>query len=319
MKGSRYIIILLVGLLLVSCEKEVKLELPEFTQKIVVDGRIETGLPPIVVLTRSQDLYAPTDINALQNNFVKNAVITVDNGTTSVVLDEICTSDLPPELIPVVAELLGVSEEALSMINFCAYSTFDNTIFGEEGKTYDLKIEVENQVFTSKTTIVQPPVIDSVYFKLNGTHEQHGYGWLLINDNPALYNTYYLQMNRIHNSYPGGEPDGRFLSAFSPVFDDEFFNGLKFDFGFANIGSYKDDSVPQQYRGYFKTGDTVVIKVSALDLEAFNFMKVKYIQDSNGGNPFAAPANAPSNISGGALGVWAGYSPIFDTLACYPQ
>ena len=94
---------------------------------------------------------------------------------------------------------------------------------------------------------------------------------------------------------------------------------MKFDFGFGNKGSFDDESIPSEFRGYFKTGDTVVIKISSLDYQAYNFMKIKYVQDSNGGNPFAAPANAPTNIVGGALGVWAGYSPKFDTLACYPQ
>ena len=38
----------------------------------------------------------------------------------------------------------------------------------------------------------------------------------------------------------------------------------------------------------------------------------------NRGNPFAAPINIPSNITGGALGLWAGYSPTLDTLICQP-
>jgi len=319
MKSIKTLLLILSLITFFSCEKEVKLKLPEFQQKIVVDGRIETGMPPIVVLTRSQDLYAPTDINSLQNNFVKNATITVSDGTTTVVLDEFCTADLDPSLYPIIAAALGVSEEALTTMNFCAYSTFNPAIFGEVGKTYTLQIEVENHVFTSSTKIENPPVLDSVYYKLNGTYQEHGFGWMLINDNASVYNTYYLQMRRIHNSYPGGQPDNRFLSAFGPVFDDTFFNGLLFDFGFANKGSYTDESVPEEYRGYFKTGDTVVIKLTSLDYNVYEFMRIKYIQDSNGGNPFASPANAPTNIVGGALGVWAGYSPRFDTLACYPQ
>jgi hypothetical protein len=34
------------------------------------------------------------------------------------------------------------------------------------------------------------------------------------------------------------------------------------------------------------------------------------------GNPFASPTMIPTNIVGGAQGVWAGYSPHFDTLIC---
>jgi len=33
-------------------------------------------------------------------------------------------------------------------------------------------------------------------------------------------------------------------------------------------------------------------------------------------NPFSTPVNIPTNVSGGALGIWAGYSPWYDTLYC---
>jgi hypothetical protein len=304
--------------LLSGCEKEVKLELPEFDQKLVVDGRIEVGMPPIVVLTRSQDLYAPTDFTALQNNFVKNAVVTISDGENSVVLEEFCANDLPPEIVPFVAEALGVDEATLANFNFCAYSTFDESWFGQVGKTYGLTINTEGKTYTSSTTIVQPPVLDSTFFRLQGTYEEHGFGWLMINDNPNIFNTYFLQMKRIHKNSLGEPADGRFLSAFGPVFDDVFFNGLKFEYGFGNRGSYDDSDIADEFKGYFRTGDTVVVKLSAMDLPVYQFMRMKYTQDSNGGNPFASPANAPSNITGGALGVWAGFSPLYDTLACYP-
>lgn len=316
---SHYIaLFLLVVVGLTSCEKEVKLELPQFEQKLVVDGRIEVGMPPIVVLTKSQDLYAPTDFEALQNNFVKNAVVTVTNGANSIVLDEFCANDLPPEVIPFVAEALGVDEETLANFNFCAYSTFDSNWFGQVGITYGLTIETEGKTYASSTTIMPPPVIDSSFFRLQGTYQEHGYGWMVIDDNPSVYNTYFLQMRRIHLNSQGVPADGRFLPAFNPVFDDVFFNGLKFEFGYGNRGSYRDDDIPSEFKGYFKTGDTVVVKLSSMDLPVFQFMRMKYVQDSNGGNPFASPANAPSNITGGALGVWAGFSAVYDTLACFP-
>ena len=39
-------------------------------------------------------------------------------------------------------------------------------------------------------------------------------------------------------------------------------------------------------------------------------------QMSSNGSPFASPINIPTNISGGALGIWAGFSPYHDTLYC---
>lgn len=316
----KHVILIIAALIFLSgCEKEVKLELPEFEQKMVVDGRIEVGMPPIVVLTRSQDLYAPTDFEALQSNFVKNALVTVSNGSNSIVLEEFCANDLPPEALPFIAEALGVDVTTLANFNFCAYSTFDTNWLGQVGETYGLTIESEGSTYTASTTIVQPPAIDSAYFKLNGTLTAHGFGWIVIDDNPSIYNTYFLQIRRIHKNSQGLPADGRFLAAFGPVFDDVFFNGLKFDYGFGNRGSYNDPDIANEFKGYFEIGDTVVVKLSSIDIPVFQFLRMKYTQDSNGGNPFASPANAPSNVSGGALGVWAGFSPIFDTIACYPQ
>ena len=47
-----------------------------------------------------------------------------------------------------------------------------------------------------------------------------------------------------------------------------------------------------------------------------DFFEKKYNQMYSGGNPFATPTNIPTNIKGGALGIWVGYSPWFDTLVC---
>ena len=50
----------------------------------------------------------------------------------------------------------------------------------------------------------------------------------------------------------------------------------------------------------------------------FDFFEKKYNQMYTAGNPFATPTNIPSNIEGGALGIWAGFSPWTDTLICQP-
>ena len=50
--------------------------------------------------------------------------------------------------------------------------------------------------------------------------------------------------------------------------------------------------------------------------ETFDFFEKKRRQISSNGSPFASPINVPTNISGGALGIWAGFSPYYDTLYC---
>jgi hypothetical protein len=130
------------------------------------------------------------------------------------------------------------------------------------------------------------------------------------------YNAYYWEGKLINMDSPGKERDPNFTRPFSPTFDDEFFNGTTFDFAYENPMSFNDEDLADQYRGYYKKGDTVVIRFSRIDREVYNYMEKKFIQIGNGGSPFAVPANIPSNLSGGAVGVWAGFSTYFDTLVC---
>jgi hypothetical protein len=116
----------------------------------------------------------------------------------------------------------------------------------------------------------------------------------------------------------GNERDALFTTTFNPVFDDEFFNGTTFDFPYENPMSFGNPSIPAQYRGYYKKGDSVVIRFSRIDRDVYEYFEKKYVQINNGGSPFSVPANIPSNIKGGALGIWAGYSPHYDTLICKP-
>lgn len=305
---------LLIGLavfLLHACTKEVKIDLPPFEQKIVVDGRIEVGMPPVIILSRSQNLYSSTSLDAIQNNFVSGAQILVSDGSITDTLEQICTNNLDPSLKPLVAQFLGVSESDLDNFNYCAYTSFNAAIFGVVGKTYSLTINVEGKTYTSKTTIMPPPTIDSTYFKYNGTYTDRGYAWIVIDDNPNVYNTYFAQVKSLVT-------DTRFFTPYGPAFDDEYFNGLKFKFGIPNAGSYQNDSISKDMQGYFKVGDTAVVSLSSMDLDVYNFMLQKYAQVDNGGNPFASPANIPTNIVGGALGVWAGFAATYDTIPCYP-
>ena len=101
-------------------------------------------------------------------------------------------------------------------------------------------------------------------------------------------------------------------------FDDQYFDGITFEFFYENPMNRKDSTHLKEYKRYYRIGDTVVVKFSKMDEKVFSYYDAKFNQIANSGNPFSTPINAPSNMSDGALGVWAGYSPIYDTLYCYP-
>ena len=302
--------------LLCSCTKEVQIDIPGYEEKIVIDGNIETGQPPIVLISKSNDIYSPTDLNSYLNSFITGAIVTVSNGTTTIQLDQICTDDLPPGTEQIAADLFGISVDELSNFHLCAYTSFNPVIWGEIGKNYTLTVTYNGKTYTSSTSINQPTSLDSVYWKAETSYPDYGYSYARLTDNPSTYDAYLWQVKRINIQSDGKPKDNIFTKTFNPVFDDEFVNGLSFNFFYENPMSFDDSTVQSQYKGLYHKGDSVVIKFSKMNQDVYNYFEKKYTQLATQGNPFATPINIVSNISGGALGVWAGYSPSFDTLYC---
>ena len=315
MKKTIYILSIIS--LLFSCTKEVEIEIPGYKEQLVIDGSIETGQPPIVLLTKSSDVYSPTDLSTFFNSFVSGAQISVSNGTTTFDLIEICSDNIPPGSEALVSELLGVSIDDLANFHICGYTSFDPSIFGEIGKTYTLSVIFEGQTYTAETKIEQPNPLTNVFWKPDGDLTTHGFSWATLADPPNQFDAYKWEVKRINLDIDGNPMDANFDEPFGPVFDDEFFDGMTFDFFYDNPFGY-EDGILDDYAGLYELGDTIVIKFSKIDENVYEFLEKKYIQLSTAGNPFATPTNIPNNISGDALGIWAGYSPTFDTLVCQP-
>jgi len=291
-----------------SCSKEVKIDIPGFDEQIVIDGSIETGTPAIIFLSNSKDIYAPTDINSYLSGFISGATVIVSNGTITDTLIEICTNNLPPELDSIAAEYFGVPIEQLVDLNLCGYVS--TGIIGEVGKTYTLKVIHNNKTYTSSTKIENPTVLDNLFWKEQANLPGYGFSWAKITDSPIMGDAYRWEVKNIS--------DGSFSKPFQPFTDDRFYNGLTFEFSVENPMSFRDSTIEDQYKGYYKLGDTIVVKFSKLGKKEYQFFEKKYNQIYSGGNPFATPTNIPTNIEGGALGIWAGFSPWYDTLICVP-
>ena len=301
-----FLLLLIMGLN--SCSKEVKIDILGFEENLVIDGSIETGTPAIVLLSNSKDIYASTDINSYLSGFISGATVTVSNGTITDTLIEICTNNLPPELDSIAAEYFGVPIEQLVDLNLCGYVS--TGIIGEVGKTYTLKVIHNNKTYTSSTKIENPTVLDNLFWKEQANLPGYGFSWAKITDSPIMGDAYRWEVKNLS--------DVSFSKPFQPFTDDRFYNGLTFEFSVENPMSFKDTIIENQYKGYYKLGDTIVVKFSKLGKKEYQFFEKKYNQIFSGGNPFATPTNIPSNIEGGALGVWAGFSPWYDTLICVP-
>lgn len=289
-----------------SCSKEVQIDIPGYKEQLVVDGRIETGQPAIVLLSKSNNVYTSANYQTYLNSFVDDAIVLISNGTQTDTLSQICTDDLPPGLEDVAAAVFGIPAEMLVNLHLCAYVSLN--MVGEVGKTYSLEIQHQGKTYNAASTILNPTPLDSVFWKPEGNFTDRGFSWARLSDPAATADAYLWEVKYLQ--------DFQFSKTFNPYYNDKFFNGITFDFAYENPMSFQDTNVNDAYRGYYKLNDTIVIKSSKLGIKEYNYFEKKYNQIFSGGSPFAVPTNIPTNIQGGALGIWVAYSPWYDTLIC---
>lgn len=322
MKPTLTLMLIAAGALLTGCEKEITVDLPRTEPRIVVEGTIETGGAPLVLLSRTQAYFDPTDINSIAASFVSDAIVTVNDGITTYPLDRVCSELIPDSLIDEAAALLGIDPELLSQANICVWTKLDNSLLGVEGRTYRLDIQTEGKLLNATTTIPHAVQLDSLWFKLalqQPDDDSLGFIWARLSDPDTMGNHYrWLAMRT--NLGPDGQPkDQNFVAPFFSVFEDRFVNGLTFDFNF-NRGSTPfstADDDNNEESGYFKRGDTVVVKLASIDQASYQFYNSFQNNVASAGDVFSNPANVVSNVNGG-LGVWSGWGVREHVVICTP-
>ncbi len=286
MKKYFYIGISLLALLS-SCEEDIKINLPSEGRKVVIEGSIENGKTAEVIITRNNPLFSTISGTSLTDYLILNAKVYVTNGllTDSLTLFIDSTASIP-----------------------VLYK--GHTIFGTPGQTYNLTVIADGKTFTSTTTIPTPIALDSLWFVQRIPHDSLGLGHIgaRLTDPSALGNGYkwYSKRERF---------DRRFVAPYGSTQDDKFFNGKTFDF-FKDAGI--DPTVtPTGEEGYFKIGDTIIVKFCSIDHASTNFYETFEQSVGTNGNPFASPVTILGNITSEGkeqLGIWAGFGASYDTL-----
>lgn len=323
MKNVYQIFIFLGALFLASCVKEVKVELPDYEPKLVVEGIIEKGLPPYVILTKSVPYFDTITDETLNNLYVRDAVVKVSDGTKEVELQRFCSDELTPLQIQFISNFLGTDVTELVNQDICVYVSITDDLLGEENRTYDLTINYQGEEITASTFLPQSKALDSSWFQVFEGEDNLGYLWANLSDETGVNNYYRWEAMRI-NEYTEGEligeqKDQRFIAPLGSAFDDKFFDGKSFEFNVYRgeiPNSTKDDDSGEE-AGFYKVGDTVIVKFSSTDRETFRFLSVMEDQLATEGSPFASPSTIPTNLVGeNVLGLWAAYSPVYDTVIC---
>ena len=321
MKRSTNIAIILgiISILFYSCEKTIEVDIPDAPTQIVIDGYIESEGFPVVVLTTTTPYFDETGANELYENFVHDAIVSIDVDGANYPLTEVCSDQIPDSLLNLFMELTGIVIEPGSGINFCIYTDISFSLIGEAGKTYALNVEADGNILSATTSIPNIVSLDSVWFQVEGTLDSLGLAWAILSDPDTVGNAYRWSARRI-NHYPDGTiKDPVFIAPFNSATDDQFFNGLTFEFsstrGQLPYSDAEDDNNEEAF--FFKIGDTIAVKGMSIDIATFQFLRSYYTELANQGSPFASPASLKTNVTGG-IGIWAGYGVFNDTIIALP-
>lgn len=285
---------------MVSCTEEFVPDTIEEDQQLVVEGFIEYGegaMPTFVLLTRSIPFISTVDVNTFNDVFVNDAMVTVFDGTNTVVLEEYCLDDLPDDIREAAAEALGFDPDSTTL-NICAYVDLLDLIDRKEGGSYDLKIEVEDQTITATTTIPEYiPLFDLRWDDPPGEpSDTLARLWVTIDDpeNKANFYRYFTEQN-----------DEGLIAPFSSVTDDKLFDGKEFEFPLTKAEPRGGDFEANEFGLYFR-GDSIRIKWMTIDEAHFEFWNTLEFSRNNSG-PFSSYNRVSSNVEG-ALGIWGGYA-----------
>jgi len=275
-----------------SCEKSIDIKLDETKSQLVVEGTIENDKAPVVILSSSLDYFSEISAEILSNSYVHNAGVFVSDGNL--------TQQLKEYSVPA-----GTS--GYMLYYYTIDSSASNTFAGAFNTTYNLRIEVNNQVYTAQTSIpALAKKVDSIWWKK--APDNPDTNKIVVEarvSDPPGYGNYIRYFTSVNN--------GPFFPGLNSVFDDQIVDGTTYNVD-VDKGVNRNDKIDINDYPFFAKGDTVVVKFSNIDKATFDFWRTMEYNYQSIGNPFSTPTKVTTNISNNALGYFGGYATQYISL-----
>lgn len=277
---------------LTACEKSVNIQPASQKPLLVVDGSIENGKPPLVILSTSLNYFSEINADIVIASIVTGAKVSISDGS-------------------VVSQLQEYKQPLGGGYDLVYYSSdtsdIATAVIGQPGKTYKLQIEYNNEQYTSVTDIPSvAKTVDSLWWKPaphNGdTTKVVVMGRLT---DPKGYGNYIRYFTKV-NSDP-------YLPGALSVYDDQLTDGTTYEYQM-DQGIDRNNPPGEDDYGFFRRGDTVTAKLANIDKATFDFWRTLEFSYQSIGNPFSNPTKVLGNISNGALGAFCGYGVQYKTL-----
>jgi hypothetical protein len=280
-----------------SCEKRIDFPINTTDPILSVDASIETGQFPFVVLTRSVGYFSRITPEILSSSMVDNAIVSIDDGEKNIVLKK---------------QMRLLSGDLKFIYYTCDIAELDNIITGKEGRKYQLRISWNNQLYEATTTIPTiKKTLDSLWWIKAPLTPDTSTKIILKGKftDPPIFGDYVRYFTKT-NSEP-------FFPGINSAFDDLFVNGTTYEI---DIPKGVDKNLNEEILNeqFFKRGDTITVKLSAIDKATYDFWRTTEYSYQVAGNPFSSPIKILGNISNGALGYFGGYANQFKSIIIPP-
>lgn len=267
-------------------------------EEYVIEGHIELSdfnIPAYVILSKSVSYFAEFDTSLLNQIYITDATVFVNDGEKDVKLEYTCISEL--DQITQLKILSEVGDKIFSK-NMCLYIDKKNEIKKAVGKEYKLKITHNGNIITASTIMPDAVKLDSIYFKAapGVPNDTMTLLWVKFTDPGGIDNYYRYKVVKMSKN--------QFKSGFS-LRKDILFQGKEIDFPLPNPLNSNDENFNPETSNLFKKGDTILLKWSTLTKEHYEFWES--FQFSNNQGPFSSYVRAKDNIEGG-IGIWGAFN-----------
>lgn len=246
-----YTISLVTLLTLQSCTREIDVNINNITPRIVIQGDVTDAEGPYTIrINRTVNLNDPSTPPA-----VSGASVIIQDATASIT-------------------------DTLQESSAGVYRT--STISGHPGHTYQLRVTVDGQQYTSSSTMPNPVALDSIsYNTRNVVNTGQVINAIANFQDPAGQVNYYKfeQFNRTTTA----------RSFF--VFSDQISDGL-----------YLRYQLRSTNPSALRIGDSIIVTLDTVDRNVYEYFRMLDEQTNSTGLITISPGNLQSNISNGALG-----------------
>jgi hypothetical protein len=248
--------VLLLGLFLVGCEKEIQLPLDTNQSILVIDGSITDEAGPYTIrLSKSMPITSVANYIG-----ITNALVIVKDNTGKI-------------------DTLQHDQQGL-------YKT--KTMKGMYGNTYFLEVVVDNKKYTASSTMPQKVGLDSLRINPFPVNNEIRYSVIPVYADPIALGNSYRFVQKINDT----------LDQTFHVFNDNLNNGK------VNQRPLRSGTDSLEV----KLKDLVSVEMHCITRPTYLYYYTINQQSGAGPGGGTTPSNPPSNIVGGALGIFSAHT-----------